>query len=190
MNRLKLTKDQIQKLGLSAMGMVFLLYVYFTFFLGPLNRSRQSALVEITDRQAQLGSASEEISKAAKLEQKARNDAEHFAMLKRFNPEGAPLAWFPPRMKTLFANQGIDKAAARLEGSSPFNEKELSGWAKYNWIIELPQADYGPLGRAVAELENSEPLLTIRRLRISAAQDQPQFQKVDLGVMDIISDKR
>jgi hypothetical protein len=190
MNRLKLTKDQIKKLALSSMGMVFLLYVYFTFFLGPLNRSRQSALVEIKDRQAKLGSSSEEISKAAKLEQKARNDAERFAMLKGFNPEGAPLAWFPPRMKTFFANHGIDKAVARLEGSSPFNDKELSGWAKYNWIIELAQADYGALGRAVAELENSEPLLTIRRINISATQDQPQFQKVNLAVTDIISDKR
>ena len=190
MNQLKLTKDQIQKLVLSTMGLVFLLYVYFTFFLGPLNRSRQSALVEIKDREAKLSSSAEEVSKAAKLEQTAKSAAERFAVLKRFNPEGAPLAWFPPRMKTFFTSQGIDKAVARLESSSPFNEGELSGWAKYNWIIELPQADYGTMGRAVAELENSEPLLAIRKLNINVAQDHPQFQRVDLAVTDIISEKR
>ena len=32
MNQFKLNKDQIQKIGLSAMGFVFLLYVYFSFF--------------------------------------------------------------------------------------------------------------------------------------------------------------
>ena len=39
----KLTKDQIQKLGLSAIGFVVLLYVYFSFFLGPLNKGRETA---------------------------------------------------------------------------------------------------------------------------------------------------
>jgi len=55
----KLTKDQVQKLAFSAIGFVFLLYVYFTFFLGPLNRSRAAMLVTIRDLQSKLdGSAS------------------------------------------------------------------------------------------------------------------------------------
>ena len=40
----KLNKDQLKKLMLSAMGFVVLVYVYFTFFLGPLNASRDSRL--------------------------------------------------------------------------------------------------------------------------------------------------
>jgi hypothetical protein len=190
MNQGKLTKDQIQKLVLSVIGLLVLLYVYFTFFLGPLNRSRQNALAETKDRQAKLSTSAQEISQAAKLEQRAKASAERFATLKRSNPEGAPLAWFPPRIKTLFATLGIERAVARLEGTTGFSEPELAGWSKYNWIIELPQADYGALGRAIAELENSEPLLNIRRLNISASQDQPQFQKVDLAMTDIISDTR
>ena len=48
---LKLSKDQIQKLALSAIGFIVLLYVYFSFFLGPLNRSRDTMLATITDLQ-------------------------------------------------------------------------------------------------------------------------------------------
>jgi len=186
----QLSKDQIQKLMFSLIGLVLLLYVYFTFFLGPLNRSRQNALSAIQDRQTKLSTSAEEISKAARLEQTAKEASQRFAMLKRLNPEGAPLAWFPPRMKTFFSGQGIDKAVARLENSNAFTDPELSGWAKYNWIIELPQADYAALGRAMAELENTEPLLMIRKLNISTSQEQPQFQKVELAASDIITEKR
>jgi hypothetical protein len=43
MNLPKFSSDQIKKLALSAMGFVVLLYVYFTFFLGPLQKSRDSS---------------------------------------------------------------------------------------------------------------------------------------------------
>ena len=39
----KLTKDQIQKISLSILGFIALIYCYFTFFLGPLDRSRADA---------------------------------------------------------------------------------------------------------------------------------------------------
>ena len=34
----KINKDQIQKIVLSGIGFIVLIYVYFTFFLGPLNK--------------------------------------------------------------------------------------------------------------------------------------------------------
>ncbi len=39
MSQLHIRKDQIQKIALSLVGFVFLLYVYFNFFLGPLNQN-------------------------------------------------------------------------------------------------------------------------------------------------------
>ena len=65
-------------------------------------------------------------------------------------------------MKAFFANQEIDKATARLEASSTYKESDLANWMRYNWLIELPQADYSTLGKAVAGLENAEPLLSDR----------------------------
>ncbi len=185
----KLSKDQIKKLGLSIVGFVFLVYVYFTFFLGPLQRSRADMLRKIADRQSKLDTAQEELHNAAKLEQNAKDAMVGFAALRKVNAEGAPLAWFPPRMKSFFANEQIDKAVARLEGNSELKQEELSGWLRYNWVIDLPQTDYGTLGRAIADLENSEPLLVITRLSIHATPDQPQFQHVELAAANLIEKK-
>jgi hypothetical protein len=185
----KLSKEQIKKLALSVVGFIFLVYVYFTFFLGPLHRSRTDMLQKIAAQQSKLDSAQEELHKAAKLELNAKQAMVRFAALRKINAEGAPLAWFPPRMKTFFANEQIDKAVARMEGSSESKQEELSGWLRYNWIIDLPQTDYATLGRAIADLENSEPLLMITRFSIHATPDQPQFQHVELAAANLIEKK-
>lgn len=180
MKQLKLTKDQIQKMMLSAIGFIVLLYVYFSFFLGPLNSSRDSMLATIGDLQSKIANSKNEMTKAANLEKQATTATTRFAALKTLSPEGAPIAWFPPRMKTFFANQEIDKVTARLENSVPFKEPDLASWMRYNWLIELPQADFSTLGKAVAALENSEPLLSVTRVNIRALPDDPQFQVVTL----------
>jgi hypothetical protein len=189
MKQLKLTKDQIQKIGLSFMGFVFLLYVYFSFFLGPLNRSRNATLKLMQDRQAKLNSSKNDLSRAATLERDAKNATSRYAALRALNPEGAPIAWFPPRVKIFFANEQIDKAVARLESNVSSKQSELTNWMKYQWAIDIPQADYATLGQAIADLENAEPLLTITRLSIQALPDQPQFQQVDLRVANMIQKK-
>jgi len=190
MSRIKFTKDEIKKLALSTMGLLFLLYVYFNFFLGPLTSSRIAALEAIKDRKAKLDGSKDEITKATRLEQTAKNATTRFAALKALNPEGAPIAWFPPRVKTFFANQQIDKATARLDKNSGFKPGDLSGWTRYSWLIELPQADYATLGKALAEMENSEPLLAVTKVTIHTSPDQPQFQKVDLAAENIIMEKK
>ena len=53
-------------------------------------------------------------------------------------------------------------------------------------MIDLPQADFITLGKAIAELENTEPLLSIARLNIHALPEDPQFQQVSLSVATII----
>jgi hypothetical protein len=183
---MKLNKDQVKKLSLSVMGFIFLLYVYFSFFLGPLSRSRDGMLQKMKDLQSKLDASKEQMSKAVKLEQQAKSSTSRFAALKALNPEGAPIAWFPPRVRAFFANQQVDKVVARLDGSVGFKQDELSGWMKYSWIIDLPQADYGTLGRTIAELENTNPLLSITKLSIKTSPDQPQFQHVDLAAVNII----
>lgn len=181
MKQMKLSKDKVQKIGLSSIGFFVLLYVYFSFFLGPLTRSRDSMLVAIADFQRKVASSKTEIMKAANLEKQASAATTRFAALNALSPEGAPIAWFPPRMKVFFANLEIDKATARLENSTAYKEADLSGWTKYNWLIDLPQADYGTLGKAIATLENTEPLLSITRISIHALPNDPQFQQVSLS---------
>jgi hypothetical protein len=178
--KVNLSKDQIKKLMLSAMGFVVLVYVYFSFFLGPLNNSRDTMLGQINELQGRVANSKNELTKTAKLEKQAETATNRFAALKALSPEGAPIAWFPPRMKTFFANQEIDKATARLENSNVYKETDLANWMRYNWVIELPQADFSSLGKAIAALENAEPLLSITRMSIKALPDDPQFQQVTL----------
>jgi hypothetical protein len=175
-----LNKDQIQKLALSTIGFVVLVYVYFSFFLGPLNKSRDSMTVSINELQDKVGNSKNEMTKAANLEKQAGAATTRYAALTNSSPEGAPIAWFPPRMKIFFSNLQIDKTTARLEGSSPFKEADLSGWMRYNWTLDLPQTDFDILGKAVAELENTEPLLSINKINIHALPSDPQFQQVTL----------
>lgn len=182
----KLSKDEIQKLALSLIGFVALLYVYFTFFLGPLNKSRTTAEKSINDLQAKLGTSKSDMAKANNLESQATAATTRFAAFKNLSPEGAPIAWFPPRMKLFFMNQQIDKATARLESSTVFKQPELAEWMKYTWIIDLPQTDFVSAGKAIAELENAEPLLTISKLSIKAGTDDPQFQQVSLVASNAI----
>jgi len=178
--KVNLSKDQIKKLMLSAMGFVVLVYVYFSFFLGPLNNSRDTMLGQINELQGKVANSKNELTKTAKLEKQSETATNRFAALKALSPEGAPIAWFPPRMKTFFANQEIDKATARLENSSPYKETDLANWTRYNWVIELPQADFASLGKAVAALENAEPLLSIARVNIKTLSEDPQFQQVTM----------
>ena len=184
--KIKIKKDQVQKLVLSTIGFVILLYVYFNFFLGPLNRSRDAMVLEIDDRQRKLSDSKNEITKAANLEHQAAKATARFAALKALSPEGAPIAWFPPRIKAFFANQQIDKAFARMESNTAFKQSELSSWSNYTWIIDLPQADFDTLGTAIAKLENTEPLLSVTKIKIQTVADQPEFQQVTLTAATII----
>jgi hypothetical protein len=178
--QVKLSKDQIKKVLLCSMGFVVLVYVYFSFFLGPLNSSRDAALAQITELQDKVANSKNELSKTARLEKQAEAATSRFAALKALSPEGAPIAWFPPRIKTFFASKEIDKASARLENSVGYKEADLANWMRYNWVIDIPQAEFSSLGQALASLENTEPLLVITRLSIKALPEDPQFQQVTI----------
>ncbi len=177
----KLNKDQIQKIGLSALGFIGLIYCYFSFFLGPLNKSRAAAEARIAELQGKMASSKTELKKTANLEAQAREATGRYEALKATTAEGAPIAWFPPKMRTFFAEQGIEKVGARLESSGEFKQPELTDWIKDTWVIEMPQSDYPDLGKTVAKLENTEPLLAVQRVVIHAVPEDPQYQQVSLS---------
>ena len=143
-------------------------------------------MTQIADRQKKIDSSKAEVAKAATLERQAKDAMARFATLKALTPEGAPIAWFPPRIKTFFASQQIDRAVARLESNTNFKQNELAAWTKYNWLIELPQADFAALGKSIAELENSQPLLSITKLTIHVLPEQPQFQQVAIAATTVV----
>ena len=185
----KFTKDQIQKIALSTLGFIGLIYCYFNFFLGPLNRSRETMTATIAGLQAQTASSKTEMKKTANLEIQAKEATGRYEALKRMTADGAPIAWFPPKMRTFFGTQGIEKVTARLESSGDFKQPEMADWIKDTWAIELPQSDYRDLGKAIAALENSEPLLAVQQVSIHAVPEEPQFQQVSLVVQTALLKK-
>ncbi|MGI8891103.1 MAG: hypothetical protein ACR2G0_10025 [Chthoniobacterales bacterium] len=177
---IKLNKDQIQKIFLSALGFIGLIYCYFSFFLGPLDKSREAAVTQIAEVQEKTASSKTELKKTANLEMQAKEATGRYEALKATTAEGAPIAWFPPKMRSFFSEHGIDKVTARLESSGDFKQPELTDWIKDSWAIEMPQSEYTALGKAMAELENTEPLLAVQRISIHAVPEDPQYQQVSL----------
>ena len=186
MKKLDLSKDEIKKLAISAIGFIILVYVYFGFFLGPLRRSQATMVATIKDLQDKVGGSEHTLTNVTNLEKQASAATTRYAALTNANPEGAPIAWFPPRIKVFFANQQIDKATARLEGNVPYKEADLKEWTRYNWTIDLPQTDFSTLGYAMAQLENTEPLLSVNHINIHASGEDPQFQQVSLSAATAI----
>lgn len=177
----KLNKDQIQKIFLSGLGFIALIYCYFTFFLGPLNKSRETMTLTIDETQAKTASSKTELKKTANLEVQAKEAMSRYDALKATTPEGAPIAWFPPMMRNFFDSKGIEKAGVKLEVAGSFKEPELSDWIRDVWSIDLPAADFEALGKTIADLENTEPLLAVQKISIHAVPEDPQFQQVNLS---------
>src|SRR5947208_14061734 len=100
---------------LGGFGLIGLLYVYFTFFLGPLKNSRNSIQGKINDLEQTIATSKAEISKATKLEESAHAATVRYDAVRALRPGGAPIAWFPPRMKPFLAGQPTDKVVTRLE---------------------------------------------------------------------------
>ncbi|MDQ6622649.1 MAG: hypothetical protein M3Y86_04085 [Verrucomicrobiota bacterium] len=186
MNKPKLSKEQIQKIVLSAIGFVALIYVYLNFFLAPLAKSRESMEKTIADLQGKIAASKTEIPKADNLEKQATTATTRYAAFDALSPEGAPIAWFPPRMKLFLANQKIDKATIKMDSNTVYAQPELAHWSRYVWQLDLPQTDYATVGKAIAQLENTEPLMTINRLTMHAGSDDPQYQAVSLTVSQAI----
>jgi hypothetical protein len=174
------SKDQIQKIILSTLGFIGLIYCYFTFFLGPLDKSRAEMTQEIAATQEKTASSRTEMRKTANLELQAKEATSRFEALKKMTQSGAPIAWFPPKMRNFFAAQGIDKAGVKLATSSSYKEPEMSDWVRDTWAIDLPTCDYETFGKALAELENSQPLLAVEKISIRAVPEAPQFQQASL----------
>jgi hypothetical protein len=185
----KLNSEQIKKIVLGGLCLIGLLYVYFVFIIGPLNRSEATTKAKIAELQSKTASSKSDITKAARLEESARAATSHYEALRTLSPEGAPIAWFPPRIKTFLAEQHIDKATVRLDSTSACKEKELSAWSRLTWTIDLPQTDFIILGKAIAKLENSEPLISIRKLTIRGSTEASNAQQVALNISTLIDNK-
>ncbi len=177
---MKLNKDQIQKIGLSAMMLVGVVYAYSEFLLGPLQQERAVATASLAALDPQVTAAKKQIARTKGLEAKEPATNLLIQQVGDMIPEGAPVAWFPPRLTDFFKRNGIEKVAARMNNES--TEKDLPGFRRINWSLDIPSAEFVKFIAALSSLENEEPLFEVQALEVDTSRDSTQFQHITVNI--------
>lgn len=180
---MKLSKDQIQKIILGSMIFFGVIYAYFEFLIGPLGTARDAAMKDMEALSPKLAEARAQISKTKTLEEKAPASQMVLEQVQAMIPQGAPIAWVPTKLSELFKREGIEKMTARKAGEPA--EKELTGFARLSWAVEIPKVDFLTMAGAVAALENSEPLMEIQTVDIEPLRENVQLQRVSMMLYNI-----
>ena len=181
---MKLGKEETQKLALGLLLLVALFYGYFSMLLGPLQKRRDATRKTIASVTPQIEAAKAQINKSHSIAQSEAAAKAIVAQVDAMIPEGAPVAWFPPRVAEFFKARGIDKASTRMNNEFP--EKELPGFRRLSWGIDLPRVDFVAFAGALAQLENEEPLVEIVSLQIDTSREDSESQRALLTVNNLV----
>jgi hypothetical protein len=181
---MKLGKEEIQKIVLSTLMLFALLYCYFTMLLTPLKKGEEAAQLRIAELSPQIEKDEASAKEAQALEVKAPAAVSTLDQVKALIPDGAPVAWFPQRISEFFKRQGVEKCTARV--GPEFGEKELTGFKKLGWNLEIPAVDIVPLAIAIAALENEQLLLEVTSIHIDTLKDNVQYQRAEIAVSTIV----
>ena len=181
---MKMGKEEIKKIGLGAMLFFAFIYGYFTLLLGPLQKRRESARKHIAALIPKIDAAKDQIKRAGAIAHSEAAARVTVAQVNAMIPEGSPVAWFPPRVAEFFKTRGLDKAATRL--NNEFAEKEMPGFRRLSWSIDLPKIDFVAFASALAQLENEEPLLEVASLQVDTNREDSESQRALLTVNNLV----
>jgi len=181
---MKLGKEEIQKVVLGVLLFFGLIYSYFDLLLGPLSKRQEATQASIAALGPEIAKAKEQIEKTRQLELNADAAMLTARQVDTMIPEGSPVAWFPTRMTEFFKKQGIDKALTRMNGEMP--DKELPGFRKLVWGVDLPKVEFVNFAEAVAALENQEPLFEIGALQIDASREDVESQHALITLNNLV----
>ncbi len=124
--QIRLDKDQQKKVLLSLMLLVGTIYCYFTFLLNPLRAGEVAAEAESVGLTKKITEADGKMRGFNSLKVQAAEAGELVTQVNAFIPNGAPIAWFPPRLRAFFDRQGIKGSVVRLR-SRPTRSRTLQG---------------------------------------------------------------
>ena len=175
---MKLNKDQKQKLALGAIFIIGVIYAYFEFLLGPLQGAKAAAISNANALEPKIAAAKAQLAKVAALKTKLPEAQHLMQQVRSMIPDGSPIAWFPPRMVEFFKKHGVDRVTARMNNETV--EKELPGFRRLSWGIEVPRVDFITYAAAVSALENEEPLIEIQSFEVEAGREDVGVQRTAL----------
>ncbi|MEA3208849.1 MAG: hypothetical protein QOE70_1906 [Chthoniobacter sp.] len=181
---MKLGKDELQKLVLGGLLLIGVVYSYFDLLLFPLLARQEAATKSTVALGPEIDNAQAQIKKTQDLEKRAPELTLVLTQVNAMIPEGSPVAWFPTRTADFFKRQGIEKVTTRLNSETV--EKELPGFRRLAWGVDLPKVDFADFGSALCILENEELLLEVNSIQIDASRDDPQTQHALLTVRNFV----
>lgn len=181
---MKLGRDEIQKIVLAGLIVFGVVFSYFNLLLGPLSKKQDALQKSVTALGPEIANAKAQIKRTQELEQSAPAKMAMTKQVMAMIPEGSPVAWFPPRVGDFFKKQGLDKSSTKL--NAEFIDKEMVGFRRMSWGIDLPKVGFVPFATAVAALENEEPLLEINSLQLDASREDVETQHALLTVSNIV----
>lgn len=183
---MKLNAEQVKKIALSSLLVIFLFYVYETYLIQPLNRKEANIEKLTNELQPKIDKANAQIQRTKAIERQFTGAQASITEIDASIPKGSPVAWFPTLVSDFFKRQGIKDATARMNGNADF---AASGYHQIDWTIDLPKTEFVPLGIAVAALENEQPLMEITGIEVDAGigdDTTTQFQHAILTVRNIV----
>jgi hypothetical protein len=181
---MKFDKEDIQKLVLGGIILIGLLYGYFSILLGPLQKQREARQKAIAALDPKIAAAQSQIQRTAALEARAPEAQETISKIDSMIPEGSPVAWFPSRMGEFFKTHGFDKSTTRL--NNELQDKELPGYRRITWSIDVPRLEFVPFAATLAVLENEEPLVEVSSVQFEINRDEVGLQRALITVNNIV----
>jgi ABC-type Fe3+-siderophore transport system permease subunit len=181
---MKLGKEEIQRLALGLLMLIAMIYSYFALLLGPLKLQQANTQKAIQALGPQIDTANAQIRKAQTVEQNAPAARATLDQINSMIPDGSPVAWFPPQIAEFFKTRGVEKAATRMNNEFP--EKDLPGFRRIAWSIDLPRVGFIAFASALAELENEEPLLEVTAIQLDTSREDVESQRALLTVSNIV----
>ncbi len=181
---MKLGKEEVQKIVLGTLICFGVVYSYFNLLLGPLSKRHAALEKSLVALGPEIAAAKAQIKKTQDIEASAPGRMATTRQVVAMIPEGSPVAWFPPRVSDFFKKQGLEKATTKL--NSEVVDKEMAGFRRMSWGIDLPKVGFVPFATAIAALENEEPLVEINNLQIDTTREDVEMQHALLTVSNIV----
>lgn len=181
---MKLGKEEIQKIFLGGLLLIGLIYVYFDMLLGPLNTSQVRTAKSTEELQKKIREHTAKIRLGQQMDSEAPGAVNTIRQVNAMIPEGSPVAWFPTQIADHFKKHGLEKIATRL--SSEAADKELPGFRRLTWSIDVTNVDFISFAQALANLENEYPLVEVAGLQIETGADNPENQRVLLTLRNLV----
>jgi hypothetical protein len=181
---MNVSKEQKQKLLLSALFAIALIYAYFEYGLGPLKRKQDSALKEIATLTPKLADAQKKIKSRDTLKARVPQAEAFLTQIDRMIPDGAPVAWFPTMIADYFKSRGNERVTTRMLNETA--DANVEGYRRINWSVDIPKTDAIEFASILSDFENQQPLVECPSIIVEFIKEEPQYQKVVLNLTNSV----